>query len=65
MPKFAPLVKVERCRTYGARIILHGDNILDAMEKANDYVREEKLTYINGFDDQAIIAGQGTVDLPR
>lgn len=63
MPRFAPLTKVHKCRALGARIVLHGEHILEAMEKAQEFVEQEQLAYINGFDDPEIIAGQGTVGL--
>lgn len=63
MPRFAPLMKVRNCERMGARVLLHGDDISEAREHAMQFVREQGLTYINGFDDPAIIAGQGTLAL--
>lgn len=63
MPSFAPLTKVENCRKLGARVLLHGTNIGEARAHADQLVRAEGLTYINGFDAPAIIAGQGTIGL--
>ncbi|MSR28225.1 MAG: pyridoxal-phosphate dependent enzyme [Phycisphaerales bacterium] len=63
MPKFAPLVKQVRCRDYGARVVLHGDNIADARQRADEFVAAESLSYINGFNDAAIISGAGTCAL--
>ncbi len=63
MPRFAPLAKVANCRRLGATVILHGANIGEAKERADELVRERGLTYINGYDDPAIIAGQGTMAL--
>lgn len=63
MPRFAPLMKVRNCERMGARVLLHGDDIGAARDRAMDLVRAEQLTYINGFDDPAIIAGQGTMAL--
>ena len=63
MPRFAPLVKQVRCRHYGARVVLHGDNIAEAKVRADEFVALEALTYINGFNDPAIIAGAGTCAL--
>ena len=63
MPRFAPLMKVRTCEQMGARVILHGGDIAEAREHALGFVRAEELTYINGFDDPAIIAGQGTLGL--
>jgi len=63
MPRFAPLTKVVNCRRLGANVILSGTNIAEARERADKLAAEHGLTYINGFDDPAIIAGQGTVGL--
>ncbi|RLS22360.1 MAG: threonine/serine dehydratase, partial [Planctomycetota bacterium] len=63
MPMHAPLVKQRRCRELGARVLNHGDNIAEARSRADLLVADERLTYINGFNDAAIVAGQGTVGL--
>jgi threonine dehydratase len=63
MPRFAPLVKRTTCRRLGANIILHGDSFRQAREHAQQLAREQGLAYIHGFDDPAIIAGQGTIGL--
>ncbi|MBL9147350.1 MAG: threonine ammonia-lyase [Phycisphaerae bacterium] len=63
MPVFAPLVKRARCERLGARVILHGDTIADAKVRGDELVASEGLTYIHGFNDAAIIAGQGTMGL--
>lgn len=63
MPMHAPLVKQSRCRELGARVLSHGDNIAEARSRADTLVADENLTYINGFNDAAIVAGQGTIGL--
>ncbi len=63
MPKFAPLTKVVNCRRMGANVILEGANISECRRTADALVKEQRLTYINGYDDPAIIAGQGTIGL--
>jgi threonine dehydratase len=63
MPRFAPLTKLVNCRKFGAEVILSGDNIGDAKKKAEEIAEENKLAYINGYNDPAIIAGQGTIGL--
>lgn len=63
MPRFAPLTKVVNCRRFGAKVLLDGANIGEARAKADQIAGVEGLTYINGFDDPAIIAGQGTIGL--
>src|SRR6267378_3817568 len=63
MPRFAPLTKVTNCRRLGAKVVLDGTNIAEARARADEIGAAEGLTYINGFDDPAIIAGQGTIGL--
>ncbi len=63
MPRFAPLVKQVRCREFGARVLVHGENIADARHRADELVGIEGLTYINGFNDPHIISGAGTCGL--
>lgn len=63
MPVFAPLVKQERARSFGARVILHGQNIGEAKEKADELVASQGLAYVHGFDGADVIAGQGTIGL--
>jgi threonine dehydratase len=63
MPKWAPLVKVSNCRSFGATIIQHGESYEDAKHEALRLAKEKSLTYIPGFDDEDIIAGQGTLGL--
>jgi threonine dehydratase len=63
MPRFAPLTKVVNCRRLGAEVVLAGANIGEARARADQIAGQHGLTYINGFDDPAIIAGQGTIGL--
>jgi threonine dehydratase len=63
MPKFAPLIKVATCRRFGATVVLHGDDFAQAKSQADALAAERRLTYIHGFDDLAVIAGQGTIGL--
>jgi threonine dehydratase len=63
MPQFAPLTKVVNCRRLGAEVLLEGSDIAEARSKADQIAASRGLTYINGFDDPAIIAGQGTIGL--
>src|SRR5215207_6907480 len=58
MPRFAPLTKVANCRRLGAAVILEGANIAEAQARADQIVAAKGLTYINGYDDPGIIAGQ-------
>jgi len=63
MPQHAPLIKVATCRRYGASVILHGGNFAEAKSQADALASDKGLTYIHGFDDPAVIAGQGTIGL--
>jgi threonine dehydratase len=63
MPKFAPLVKVSNCRKLGATVVLHGRDFGEAKAHADEIAKEKSLAYIDGYDDAAIIAGQGTMGL--
>ncbi len=63
MPKFAPLVKVDNCQKLGATVVLHGKDFGEAKAHAHEIAKEKGLAYIDGYDDPAIIAGQGTMGL--
>ncbi|GMQ97001.1 MAG: threonine ammonia-lyase [Gammaproteobacteria bacterium] len=63
MPRFAPLIKVSTCRQLGARVIQQGDTFSEVRAVADKEAAQQGLTYIHGFDDPAIIAGQGTMGL--
>jgi len=63
MPKFAPLIKVSTCQQLGATVVLHGEGFGEAKARAHEIAKEEGLAYIDGYDDPAIIAGQGTMGL--
>lgn len=63
MPLTTPLTKVSSTRAYGAEIILHGANYDEAFEKAATLAQQENLTLIHAFNDDAVIAGQGTLGL--
>ena len=61
MPRFAPLVKVSRCRQFGATVRLFGDTYDEARQEAGRLAEEQKLAYIHPFDNPHVIAGQGTM----
>jgi threonine dehydratase len=63
MPDYAPLIKVSTCRRLGARVIVQGRDFAEARAGADALAAHEGLAYIHGFDDPAIIAGQGTMAL--
>jgi threonine dehydratase len=61
MPESAPQSKIAASRAYGAEVILHGEHFDDTIALAHQIERERGLTFIPGFDDPAVIAGQGTI----
>src|SRR5207237_1585742 len=63
MPKHAPLIKVSNCQKLGARVVLHGKDFAEAKTRAHEIAAKDKLAYIDGYDDPASIAGQGTLGL--
>jgi len=63
MPQFAPLIKLSNCERMGARVVQEGASFSDARARADLLAADEGLTYIHGYDDPAIIAGQGTMAL--
>jgi threonine dehydratase len=63
MPKFAPLLKISNCQQLGATVVLHGKDFGEAKAHAHEIAKEKGLAYIDGYDDPAIIAGQGTMGL--
>lgn len=63
MPRFTPGVKVERTRSFGAEIVLHGDTLEEARAYAAELAAAQDLTFVHPYDDEAIVAGQGTVGL--
>jgi len=63
MPKFAALVKVTNCRHFGANVILHGADLTEARAFAGELAERDGLTFIHPFDNENVIAGQGTIAL--
>jgi threonine dehydratase len=63
MPRFTPHVKVEHTRAFGAEVILQGENFDDAKTFALDLMAQRHLTLVHPYDDEKVIAGQGTIAL--
>jgi threonine dehydratase len=61
MPLTTPEIKVNAVRNFGAEIVLHGDNFSEAAEHCAALVRQTGLTFVPPFDDELVIAGQGTI----
>ncbi len=60
MPVTAPIVKEEATRAYGAEVVLYGESFRDALEYA---LSLKDYTFIHAFDDDEVIAGQGSVGM--
>jgi threonine dehydratase len=63
MPEHSPLTKVINTQRYGAEVVLHGASFDDAGEFAHELQQRHGLTYVHAFDDEQVIAGQGTLGL--
>jgi threonine dehydratase len=63
MPRFTPGVKIERTRSFGAEVVLVGDTLEEARSHALQLAEREQLAFVHPYDDEAIIAGQGTVGI--
>jgi threonine dehydratase len=63
MPQYAPLIKITNCQKLGANVVLHGHDFGEAKAHALKLANEKGLAYIDGYDDPAIIAGQGTMGI--
>ncbi len=63
MPVTTPLIKVQSTRDFGGQVILHGANFDEAHEEALRIQALEKRLFVHPFDDDLIIAGQGTIGL--
>jgi len=63
MAENATPAKIAATRGYGAEVVLHGSIWDEANEKAKELVRDQGLTYVHPFDDEQLIAGQGTLGL--
>ena len=63
MPRFTPGVKVERTRSFGAEVVLHGDTLEEARIHAYAMADAQQLVFVHPFDDEDIAAGQGTLAL--
>lgn len=63
MPQTTPLNKISRCRSYGPNIILSGQVLDESIVLAKEIAENEKKILVHPFDDELIIAGQGTIGL--
>ncbi len=63
MPEHTPLIKVSNTKRYGATVYQSGATLSDALVEARRIVDEEKRVLVHAFDDERVIAGQGTIGL--
>jgi threonine dehydratase len=63
MPETTPLVKVQNTRKHGAEVILHGQRFSEAIEHSKRLRDERGLVMVHAYDDDMVIAGQGTLGL--
>jgi len=63
MPEDAPMAKVDATRQYGAEVVLTGPALEESLDAACDYVAEHGATLVHPFEDEVVIAGQGTIGL--
>ncbi len=63
MPQYASLAKVAATKSYGAEVVLHGASFDDALAKSLEIQRQRGLTFVHGYNDPLVIAGQGTLGM--
>ncbi|MFO7572515.1 MAG: pyridoxal-phosphate dependent enzyme [Gaiellaceae bacterium] len=63
MPQDAPMAKVEATRSYGGRTKLVGEGFEEAVAAANEHVTRTGATLVHAFEDERVVAGQGTIGL--
>lgn len=63
MPTAAPIMKIQKCRNYKARVVVEGRDMGEAKRLAMKMSYDEQLLYVNGYDHPDIMAGQGTIGL--
>jgi len=63
LPEFAPLTKVTATKNYGAEVVLYGATFDEALAHSKDLQQKHGYTYVHAFDDEEVIAGQGTIGL--
>lgn len=61
MPTTTPLIKVNRTKSYGAEVVLHGDVYDDACAYAMKLAEENGYTFVHPFDDEVVATGQGSI----
>ena len=63
MPVMTPATKIERTRSHGATVVLHGEHLAESQTKVEEIIAERGSVLVHPYDDDEIIAGQGTIGL--
>ncbi|HSN33036.1 MAG TPA: threonine ammonia-lyase [Ideonella sp.] len=63
MPKGSPNTKVKNTQVHGATVVLEGDSLADAARHAHELAKRDNLVFVHPYEDELIVAGQGTVGL--
>lgn len=63
LPERAPLTKIKATKAQGAEVILHGASFDEAVAYSRELEKEHGFTYVHAFDDELVIAGQGTIGM--
>jgi len=63
VPEDADVTKVDKIKTWGAQVVFHGKNYLEAYDQAQQYAEEMHAVYVHSHAHPLIIAGQGTIGL--
>ena len=63
VPEDAPMAKVEATKSYGAGVEMGGEALEEAIAAARAYVEESGATFVHPYEDEAVVAGQGTIGL--
>lgn len=63
LPEIAPLTKINATRNFGGEVVLHGATFDEAVAHSRELQERHGYTYVHAFDDEKVIAGQGTIGL--
>jgi threonine dehydratase len=63
MPEPTPFVKIAATEAHGAHVVLHGETIAEAEQRALQFVSDDGLVLVHPYDDPKVIAGQGTIGI--
>jgi threonine dehydratase len=63
VPSNTPMIKREAIERYGVRLIVHGDEYMEAEKHARELERDQRLVFASAYNDLDIVAGQGTIGL--